>query len=249
MVLDYSAEKAYIFDHSWRQFKQKLVFPDLQHVDWNSYYTIYRRFLPHINNNYDFAEMLSEMLGEMNVSHTDCFYRPNVPNSDATASLGLLYDYGYTGNGVRVAEVLQGGPVDLARTIKPATSSRPSTATGSTRAMDFTSRSIARPANLRSSAVYDPAANKRREETVKPVDRVPRRSGELFYKRWVRQRRERMSRNLSGGRMATSMSAQQRCERRVFEEALGLRTCRKTPSSSTRASTAAETSTSSCPTS
>lgn len=27
MVLNYSAEKAYIFDHSWRQFKQKLIFP------------------------------------------------------------------------------------------------------------------------------------------------------------------------------------------------------------------------------
>ena len=72
MVLDYSAEKAYIFDHSWRQFKQKLVFPDLQNVDWDSYYTTYKKFLPHINNNYDFAEMLSEMLGEMNVSHTGC---------------------------------------------------------------------------------------------------------------------------------------------------------------------------------
>ena len=70
MVLNYAAEKAYIFDHSWRQFKQKLVFPDLQNVDWNSYYTVYKKFLPHINNNYDFAEMLSEMLGEMNVSHT-----------------------------------------------------------------------------------------------------------------------------------------------------------------------------------
>ena len=72
MVLDYSAEKAYIFDHSWRQFKQKLVFPDLQKVDWDFYYTTYKKFLPHINNNYDFAEMLSEMLGEMNVSHTGC---------------------------------------------------------------------------------------------------------------------------------------------------------------------------------
>jgi tricorn protease len=90
------------------------VFPDLQNVDWNSYYTTYKKFLPHINNNYDFAEMLSEMLGEMNVSHTGCYYRPNVPNSDATASLGLLYDYAYTGDGVKVAEVLQGGPVDLA---------------------------------------------------------------------------------------------------------------------------------------
>src|SRR5215207_8249713 len=102
MVLNYTAEKAYIFDHSWRQFKQKLIFPDLNGVDWSSYYTAYKRFLPYINNNYDYAEMLSEMLGEMNVSHTGCYYRPpNAPGADATASLGLFYDYTHTGNGVK----------------------------------------------------------------------------------------------------------------------------------------------------
>ena len=30
----------------------------------------YRRFLPSVANNYDFAELLSELLGELNVSHT-----------------------------------------------------------------------------------------------------------------------------------------------------------------------------------
>jgi len=114
MVLNYSAEKAYIFDHSWRQFKEKLIFPDLRKVDWDFYYAAYRKFLPYINNNYDFAEMMSEMLGEMNVSHTGAYYNAQIPNSDATASLGLFYDYDYTGNGVRRAEVIHGGPVDLA---------------------------------------------------------------------------------------------------------------------------------------
>jgi len=70
MVLRYTDEKAYIFDHSWREFKEKLIFPDLRGVDWDFYYTAYKRFLPYINNNYDYAEMVSEMLGEMNVSHT-----------------------------------------------------------------------------------------------------------------------------------------------------------------------------------
>ena len=39
-------------------------------VDWDAMTATYRRFLPHINNNYDYAEMLSELLGELNVSHT-----------------------------------------------------------------------------------------------------------------------------------------------------------------------------------
>jgi C-terminal processing protease CtpA/Prc len=58
--------------------------------------------------------MLSEMLGELNGSHTGCRYRPSAPNSDETASLGLLYDLKYTGPGLKVAEVIQGGPADRA---------------------------------------------------------------------------------------------------------------------------------------
>ena len=180
MVLDYSAEKAYIFDHSWRQFKQKLVFPDLQNVDWDSYYTVYKKFLPHINNNYDFAEMLSEMLGEMNVSHTGCYYRANVPNSDATASLGLLYDYGYTGEGVKVAEVLQGGPVDLAAsTIKTGHIIEAIDGNKIDASMDFYKLLNRRAGKFTLLAVYDPASNKRWEETVKPVRRCRRRRAAL----------------------------------------------------------------------
>ena len=199
MVLDYSAEKAYIFDHSWRQFKQKLVFPDLQKVDWDFYYTTYKKFLPHINNNYDFAEMLSEMLGEMNVSHTGAYYRANVPNSDATASLGLLYDYGYSGDGVKVAEVLQGGPVDLAAsTIKTGHVIEAIDGTKIDAAMDFYKLLNRRVGKFTLLAVYDPASNKRWEETVKPVDGGE--EGELLYKRWVRRRRADVEK-LSGGKI------------------------------------------------
>ena len=31
---------------------------------------VYAKYLPHIGNNYEFAEMLSEMLGELNISHS-----------------------------------------------------------------------------------------------------------------------------------------------------------------------------------
>jgi tricorn protease len=222
MVLDYSAEKAYIFDHSWRQFKQKLIFPDLQKVDWDAYYTAYRKFLPHINNNWDFAEMLSEMLGEMNVSHTGASYRPNTPNVDATASLGLLYDYAYTGDGVKIAEVIQGGPVDLAASTTRA--GHVIEAIDGTRidaSMDFYKLLNRRAGKFTLLSVYDPASNKRWEETVKPVSGGE--EGELLYKRWVRQRRAEVDK-LSGGRIGYIhvRSMNDASMRVVFEEALGL---------------------------
>ena len=65
MTIRPADERAYIFEHSWRQLKKKFYVEDLHGVDWDFYKREYAKFLPHINNNWDFAEMLSEMLGEL----------------------------------------------------------------------------------------------------------------------------------------------------------------------------------------
>ena len=222
MVLNYSAEKNYIFDHAWRQFKEKLIFPDLNKVDWDYYYMTYHRFLPYINNNYDFAEMLSEMLGEVNVSHTGAYYRAVFPNSDATASLGLLYDYGYTGNGVKVAEVIQGGPVDLAASaVKAGDIIEAIDGTTIDPSMDFYKLLNRKAGKYTLLSVYDPVANKRWDEAVKPVTGGD--ENELLYKRWVRQRRAEVDR-LSGGKIGYIhvRAMNDPSMRTVFDEALGL---------------------------
>lgn len=63
-------ERQYLFDHVWRQVADKFYDPKMQGVDWEYYRKVYEKYLPYINNNFDFAEMLSEMLGELNASHT-----------------------------------------------------------------------------------------------------------------------------------------------------------------------------------
>ena len=113
MKLDHAAEREYMFNYVYREELQRFYTADMHGVDWDAYTAAYRRFLPHINNNYDFAEMLSEWLGELNVSHTGGRYRPNL-STEGTASLGLLYDLTYTGEGLRVAEVVKDGPFDHA---------------------------------------------------------------------------------------------------------------------------------------
>lgn len=120
MVLNATEERTYIFDHCWRQVKEKFYDPKIHGINWKMYKETYKKFLPHISNNYDFQELLSELLGELNASHTGGRYSPQVLNADATAALGLLYDETYTGNGLKVTEVLEGGPFNRAATsIKP----------------------------------------------------------------------------------------------------------------------------------
>lgn len=109
-------EREHIFDHIVHQVENKFYDTNLHGVDWQAYADTYRTFLPHINNNYDFAEMLSELLGELNASHTGARYSGLSANKPA-AYLGLFYDDSYQGVGVKISEVMKGGPMDRAKSI------------------------------------------------------------------------------------------------------------------------------------
>ena len=106
------AEREYIFDHMWKQVKEKFYDPDLHGVDWDYYRENYRKFLPYINNDFDFAELLSEILGELNASHTGGRYRYSSGLSFGT--LGVLYDSEYDGDGLKIKEVLPDGALSIA---------------------------------------------------------------------------------------------------------------------------------------
>ena len=59
--------------------------------------------------------MLSEMLGELNGSHTGARYNPEGATLK-TAALGLFLDDTYQGDGLRVEEVIKRGPFDVKKT-------------------------------------------------------------------------------------------------------------------------------------
>lgn len=107
-----SLEHLYIFDHMARQVKDKFYDENLHGVDWQYYTDHYRDFLPYIDNNRDFATLLSEILGELNASHTGGrYYGPGAKMS--TAWLGAYFDEDYTGEGLKVAEVFPRGPLAM----------------------------------------------------------------------------------------------------------------------------------------
>jgi tricorn protease len=221
MVLKTADEKNYIFDHSWRQLKEKFYVADLHGVDWDFYYTAYKKFLPFINNNYDFAEMLSEMLGELNASHTGCRYRNDQPNSDQTASLGAFFDYDFQGTGLKIAEVVEGGSFDKSSSkIKAGQIIEKIDGCALTDSIDFyqlLNRKAEKPTLL---SLYDPASNTRWEESVKPI--TDKEENELLYKRWVRDRRKEVE-HLSGGKIGYVhvRAMNDASMRTVFDEALG----------------------------
>ena len=115
MTYDAVAERAYMFDHVWIRTKNIFYEPTFHGVDWELMRKEYEKYLPSIGNGYEFSEMLSEMLGELNVSHSGSRYSTSISNADATASLGVFFDYNHKGNGLLITEVIEGGPLDKAK--------------------------------------------------------------------------------------------------------------------------------------
>lgn len=219
MNLDAAGERAYIFDHAWRQVKKKFYDPKLHGVDWELYKKAYARFLPHINNNYDFQELLSEMLGELNASHTGGRYSPQNPNGDQTASLGLFYDEFTGGDGLKITEVIAGGPVDLASSkIKANQILEKIDGEAITAGIDWSKLLNRKAGKNVLLTIYNPDTKERFEEVVKPI---ANEQG-LLYDRWVANMRK-MVETLSGGKVGYVhvQGMNDGSYRTVYEEVLG----------------------------
>jgi C-terminal processing protease CtpA/Prc len=202
MDLDVAQERAYMFEHIWRQTFKKFLDVKMHGVDWQALKTEYGRFVPYIGNDRDFAELCSEMQGELNASHTGCRFRPTRPDADNTAALGFFPDPKHTGPGIGVLEVIDGGPLKKAGTkIKAGTEI--TAIDGTTIAAGdnwyrLLNRKADTPVRL---SLLDPRTKTRWDETVKPISWGDQ--SQLLYLRWKRANHDEIVK-LSGGRLGYS---------------------------------------------
>ncbi|MUP39549.1 peptidase S41 [Labilibaculum sp. 44] len=219
MYLDKAKEREYLFEHVWRTMLRKFYDPEMHHIDWEFYKNEYKRFLPYINNNHDFAEMLSELLGELNASHTGSGYRARSKNPDQTAKLGAFFDWNYEGDGLRIAEVLEKGPLNQADSkIKAGTIIEKIDGNVIPKNESYYPLLNHKADKKVLLSLYNPYTKERWEETVKPVSGI----NTLLYERWVKKRQEECER-LSNGRIGyvhvKGMDSQS--YRKVYSEILG----------------------------
>lgn len=217
VTLDVAAERRAMFEHVWRRTDRAFYTAGFHGADWKGLREAYGKHLPHLSNAHEFAELLSEMLGELNVSHCGASTQTVNPLGDATASLGLLYDS--AAPGLTVAEVLKGGPLDKAGlVVKPGT--RIVALDGEPLPGD---RDLAaafnRRADRRTLVTLEHEGN-RTEVVVKPI--TLGEEARLLYQRWVRRNREEVER-LSGGKLGYVHipGMNDGAYRTVFEEAMG----------------------------
>lgn len=221
MILNTDAEREYILAHAYRQVQKKFYDPKLHGLDWKMMYQNYQGFLPYISNNYDYQELLSEFLGELNASHTGGRYSPSFSNGDETASLGLLYDESYTGEGLKVSEIIAEGPFTKANTsLKPGYIIEKIDGVAITDSLDWTS--LLNRKNKKNTLITfrNPATPNEMEEVVKPISLGEENA--LMYKRWIRMMKA-MVNKLSNGQLGYVhvQGMNDGSYREVFDEVLG----------------------------
>ena len=217
-----AAERAYIFNHAWKQVNEKFYDVNIHGLDWASMKANYEQFLPYITNNFDFQDLLSEMLGELNGSHTGARYR--APAQINVGHLGVLFETQRKGKGLGIAEILPGSLLAVAD---------PEIKAGDV-ILAIDGKEIEE-----GTEWFDALLNKagkrilvkvKKNKVKEPVELfvTPTRSdGDALYKRWVRQR-EQIVEKLSNGRVGyVHVEGMNSASfREVYSNALGkYRTC------------------------
>ena len=211
-------EREYMFENVNREVARRFYNTNMHGCDWDATIKNYRKFLPHINNNYDFSYMLSEVLGELNASHTGSRYYPN-GSAETTAQLGLFFDWNYTGKGLKVSEVVEYGPFDRAKSkVRPGTIITKINGTDITVENDYTT--LLNGQVGKKVLVTCKNASGEWEEVVKPISAGMNNA--LLYKRWVK-RQEALCDSLSGGRLGYVHLQQMNDNsyREIYEKVLG----------------------------
>ena len=199
MTIDANSERKYLFEHIWRQVLKKFYVADLHGVDWAFYKKEYAIKLNDINNNFDFAELTGEMLGELNASHTGTRYRPHSTIHNSTASLGIFPDNHYSGTGIKIAEILPKSPL-----VKANSKVEVGDVIEKIDGQEISSKHNYYPLLTNKEgdrvllSIYSPKTNKRWDQVIRPVSQG--QMADLKYHRWVQGRKD-LTEKLSHGRI------------------------------------------------
>ena len=107
------AEWAEMFDDAWRTMKYRFYDPQMHGKDWDAARQKYQPLVQDVGDRQELLNVINEMIGELNASHTGAAPGPNVAEGRVqTGHLGIELEADEAAGYYRISHVYEGGPAD-----------------------------------------------------------------------------------------------------------------------------------------
>ncbi len=224
LLFDRRVQYRQAFNEFYRRYGAGFYDATMHGINWKALHDKYAPLLQGVGTPEEFANLLSEMVGEVNSSHSE-IAAPSKGGGPQTATLGLFYDQDYAGPGLKVSGVLPKGPAD-----KPASRIQPGEYVLSIDGTDVKPtedyyQGLQDKADKTVELLVNGKPTKDGARTVKIKPIAMSRWFELEYEARVRHNRELVDK-LSGNRLAyihlkaMDSDSTRRFERELYSEAI-----------------------------
>jgi tricorn protease len=112
--IDHPAEWAEMFDDGWRTMKYRFYDPKMHGMDWDAARAKYRPLVDFVGDRQELLNIINEMIGELNASHTGAAPPPRGPGAGgvSTSHLGIELEPDKAAGRYRVTHIYEDGPAD-----------------------------------------------------------------------------------------------------------------------------------------
>ncbi|HEX2270764.1 MAG TPA: S41 family peptidase, partial [Pyrinomonadaceae bacterium] len=112
--VDRPAEWAEMFDDGWRTMKYRFYDPKMHGMDWDAMRAKYRPLVEFVGDRQELLNILNEMIGELNASHTGTAPPPRGQGGGgvSTSHLGIELEPDSAAGRYRVTHIYEDGPAD-----------------------------------------------------------------------------------------------------------------------------------------
>jgi tricorn protease len=116
MEFDTVAEQRQVFAEAWRVMKNRFYDPEMHGVNWNAARDKYESLLPHVADLEELHNLIMEMIGELNASHTGITGGTRIPGENAVDRAQTRYP-GFelvpdASGFYKISTIYQNGPAD-----------------------------------------------------------------------------------------------------------------------------------------
>ena len=112
--IDRPAEWAEMFDDAWRTMKYRFYDPKMHGFDWDAARAKYMPLVENVGDRQELLNIINEMIGELNASHTGAAPPPGGggPGAVSTGHLGMELAADATAGRYKVSHIYEDGPAD-----------------------------------------------------------------------------------------------------------------------------------------